>query len=255
MLPKLKAEKIKSFDILIKTIGNKLYIQSVFQIINDSIERIRIINNNEKYEKQLYYQIKEIFTLLNGFLMDGIIYPCCQAATIQLLRKIIVDNNLTIIHEYLDILSWIYWTINQLNTFFQSIIVSNSLLNPNNLLICKETKRNSLKIIEKSCNESLHAWILWIGNYLDKNYLILQQKNDYNITINSITAVTSTINSTANSMINSTGIKTKTNHMNIHMVGTVPPTSTCDNICKMLLKLANYIQKNKNDLFGNLTLN
>lgn len=172
-----------------------------------------------QYEKFLF-DLKELFTILLGFLLDSLLIPCSQACTLLILKKtstssfnsmgntIASSEVLSLLPplDYIELLSNLYWTINKLNIFFKEqyidLLISSSSssssssntssttgsnpntyissLTSNTLAVCKEMKRKSLISLDKVTKESIHAWIIGIGNFMDKLFIGLYNRSDYN---------------------------------------------------------------------------
>jgi hypothetical protein len=275
-LPKLKAEKMKSIEAIVVTVANIKYFSSVFNNVLDSLYRVTVI---ERDERKLAIYFKEIFLTLLGFLIDGLLVPISQSATIILLKFSSSSSNLsTPPADYLDLLSIVYWCVNKLNAFFtdsfitilsstskelskSSIISQNAM---NTITICKESKRRYLKILEKVARESLHAWTLCIGLFVDKTLLNTQIKNDYNPkafdpSLAGAAHAASTVANAATTAATTAANKVAAlaSHKDAAMrssadekVLSVDPTTACDLICRALIEVATEIRVHSDEIAG-----
>jgi hypothetical protein len=84
-LPKLKAERMKSIENIVKTIANKKYLTSIFNITTDSVLRMESIGKTDV--KRLHLKIENLYRLQLGFVVDSLMVPWSQACTTMLLKS------------------------------------------------------------------------------------------------------------------------------------------------------------------------
>jgi Exocyst complex component Sec10 len=177
-MPKLKAEKLKSIPALVSTVANGRYLGSIFTITTDAAMRMESIGRDDK---NLAMHLKDLFILQLSFMVDGIFLPWTQACTIMLLKH---SGSKTVPPtlppmEFLDALSALQMGVNRLKSHFDDTFAKPIGTMPNVVVFCKESRRSSIKVVEKTARESLHAWTLCIGLFVERTLSSMQQKTDY----------------------------------------------------------------------------
>lgn len=260
-LPKLKAEKLRSISSMVKTVAQSDFLSDYFRVTEDSAFRMKIIGVDDR---RLGAKLKELFVMEMSFLLEGIFVPLCQACTIFLLKySTSVGSNSASASsssgsnnsssslaplEYLSLLAFISTGLTSLRSHFDSSLAP--ALSPNLIASLKEMRRKSIQSIEKGVNDSLHAFILAIGSFIDRSLSISQQKNDF-LKIESNSANNGIISNISSSINNITenaniigaaglsGIIKKSSFFG----NVIEPTSACDLICRALISIANEIRQ------------
>ena len=229
--PKLRAEKMKTIDIISKTIANPQLINSIFSIVTDSIVRMETIG---KDDKKLPTKAKELFMLLLTFLVDGLFFPSMITSRTLLLKLAGAKPSSSALPpmEFLKILATIYSGVKRLKDFFEESFVRPLSTHPNLLLLCKETRRNALIELEVSTRESLHAWTLAVALHYEKVLQSVQSKYDYNPPVDPMAGIAITA-------LTGTG-KTKSTN----------PSNACTTLKNEMGTISDAIIQYKDDLVG-----
>ncbi len=226
-LPFLRAEKLKSIGAIVKSVGNKKFLNAIFAITSDAVQRMESIGRDDK---KLPLRGKELFMLQLGFLCEGLFLPWSKACTTMLLKiaSSRSQNSTLPPMELLAALSAVYYGIGRLKSNFEEVFLRPLSIMPNIVAICKDSRRNSIRAVESAAKESLHAWTLCVAVHLEKVLLNLQSKYDYS---------------------------PKADPLAFRMGGVAQkvvtdPTVACDSVCKAILTVANAVRTNQVNLLG-----
>lgn len=224
-LPTLRAEKMKSISLLVKTVANRNFLNSVFTITTDAILRMESIGRDDR---KLPVCAKDLFIIHLSFLTDGLMIPWSRACTTMLL-KICATKAANTSLPPMDLLPAVVALIygkNQIKTHFDTTFMRALSTSPNLVVVCKEARRKTFKNIVNLARECLHAWTLGVAFHIEKLLSSLQSKYDYAPKFDPI-----------NNMLN--GNKGSTNS-----------TAACDAVCKAIIHVTNTIRNYETQLVG-----
>ncbi len=230
-MPFLRAEKLKTIPNIVKSAANKKYLNSVFAITSDAVQRMESIGRDDK---KLPLRAKELFLLQLGFLCEGLFLPWSKACTTMLLKMSSsrAQNSTLPPLELLSVLSATYYGVNRIKSHFEEVFMRPLSVLPNIVSICKDTRRNSIRAVEAAAKESLHAWTLCIAVHIEKILSNLQSKYDYA--------------PKSDPMMN--GLAFRVSGMKQQVIA--DPSMACDNVCKAILTVANAVRFNMINLLG-----
>jgi hypothetical protein len=216
-LPKLRAEKFKSIESIVKAVGNKKYVDSLFAISTDSMLRMESIGRDDK---RLPVKAKELYLLLQEFLVDCLFTPWTNACTTMLLKTAALKPQQSQLPplEFMAALATLHSGAAKMRQHFDDIYLRPLSSQPNSIVICKESRRVVLRNLEIAARESLQAWTMCVVAHVDKTLQSLQGKYDY------APSKTTKISNEA--------------------------TAACNTVCKALLIVANSVRTYQADLGG-----
>eukprot|EP01038_Epipyxis_sp_PR26KG_P005958 gene5958-8211_t len=237
-LPKVKAERLKTISQMITTVVNIPFVNNILSVITDAVSRMESIGRSDTKKLPLY--LKELFLLSLGFIIDGILLPCANSITTLLLKS--TGNalkssssggsnssyNTPPYQDFFNYLSCVSQSVIKITSHYDIQFSKSLSILPNISLVCKESRKYAFKKLEITCKESIHAFLLYISIFIEKNLTNLQSKYDYNPYYS--------FQSQGHDM---SLYRMRSNH---------EITSTCDNICKILLALSNTIRMNVDNL-------
>jgi len=228
--PKIRAEKMKTIDVIAKTIANPQLINSIFAIVTDAIVRMETIG---KDDKKLPAKAKELFMLLLTFLVDGLFFPSMITSRTLLLKLAGAKPSSSALPpmDFLKILATIYSGVKRLKDFFEVSFVRPLSAQPNLIVLCKETRRNALTELEVSTRESLHAWTLSVAVHYEKVLQSVQSKYDYNPPVDPMAGI---------AISGLTGVKPKGTN----------PSNACSTLKNEMATVSDTINQYKDDLVG-----
>lgn len=230
--PKLRTEKMKTIDMIVKTIANPQLINSIFSIVTDAIVRMETIG---KDDKKLPAKAKELFMLLLTFLVDGLFFPSMITSRTLLLKHAGAKPSSSALPpmDFLKLLATIYSGVKRLKDFFENSFVRPLSGQPNLIVLCKETRRNALTELELSTRESLHAWTLSVAVHYEKVLQSVQSKYDYNPPVDPMAGI---------AISGLTGVQVKPKVIN--------PSNACATLKNEMATISDTINQFKDDLVG-----
>lgn len=177
--PHIKPEKIKNIYLLNKTICNVRYINRLFSIMSESLYRMENIGRDDK---KLPIIIKDLFVLFLEFLVDNLFISMTNHCN-NVLLKIVNGRSQSHISlpemEYLQVLGVIHSGVHKLQILFDGTFIRNLSQQPNLILICKEARRKSLKILDIKSKELLFLWIHSVSLHFEYIFTQTQGKMDF----------------------------------------------------------------------------
>jgi hypothetical protein len=209
--PHIKLEKIKNVNFLNKTICNIRYINRLFSIMSESLYRMENIGRDDK---KLPILVKDLFVLFLEFLVDNLFISMTNHCS-SVLLKLVNGRSQTHISlpemEYLQLLGVILAGVQKLQKLFDGVILRNLSLQPNLILICKEARRKSIKMLDIKTKEVLFLWIHSVSLHIEYLFTQSQGKMDFTPKVEKAAKY-------------------------------IESTSTCNSIVKTLLAVINNIQ-------------
>jgi hypothetical protein len=223
-LPFLRAEKLKSIASIVKTVANRKFLNDIFNITSDAVQRMESIGRDDK---KLPSKAKELFLLQLGFLCEGLFLPWSRACTTMLLKLASsrAQNSVLPPLDLLDALAALSYGVNRVKTHFDEVFSRPLGTVPNIVSYCKDSRRNSIRAVEAAAKESLHAWTLCIAVHLEKILVNLQSKYDYSPKFDPVFRA---------------GSKQVV----------ADPTTACDSVCKALIIVTNAVRSIQTNLVG-----
>jgi hypothetical protein len=279
-LPQIKAEKFKTIHNIMKSIGNKGFFNTIFNLTSDAVLRMESIGRDDK---KIFICLKNLYLLQLQFLTEGIIIPTCKSMTTILLKIASLKPQETILppsDEYLSIFSSILFCKMKLKLHFDDSFAKVMKISPNFIAICKENRLKCFDSINLVLKESLHAWTLCISLHINKLFLTLQSKFDYSPKIDplhiiqkttqqAVHSVGNVASNVANNVVTGSRISWisgkdssfgSSGHNNNEMMspsGISSPTSptshsttACNHVCKAIIMISHTFRKYEQDLKG-----
>lgn len=225
-IPQLRAEKMKTISLLVKTVANRTFLNSIFTVTTDAVLRMESIGRDDR---KLYNSLKDLFMLQLNFLSDGLMIPWAKACTNFLLKicSTKAANSSLPPMDLLPAVTSLIYGKNQIKIHFEDTFMRSLTSSPNLVVVCKEARRNTFKMLMNSVRECLHAWTLGVAFHIDKLLGSLQSKYDYAPKFDAITNL-------LNNPQKSGGVC----------------TPACDAVCKVIIQVTNAIRNYESQLIG-----
>lgn len=253
-LPRLRAEKMKSMEHMVKTVANPRFIGSIFSTSTETITRMESIGRDDK---KLPERVKDLFMLQLEYLVDGLFLPLSQACTTMLLKVAATRPQSSTLPpmEFLGVLSTLYSGVSRLKTHFEEVYVKPLSSQPNLILVCKEARRNALRVLESSAKCALHAWTLCIAQHVEKTLYCLQSKYDFSPKLEQLqqTIGTNAVGNELNKTFNKLADDIATNLASAGLAQkpqAISSTAACSAVCKAMLIVSNNVRSHQGDLVG-----
>ena len=180
VLPKLRFDKIATINQLASIVTHNNFIQSIFYQGEDTVARM--VNIGRDDEKKLPIFIKDVFLTESMFITESIFVPWAKAI------KALVDKHSTSrlqlgltspSPDFLTVLSNLYGGVKKYRMHFDEVFSKPLSVQPNALTVCQESRRQTLKVVDKYMKEAVQSWIAAIVFHYKKVLEANTKKYDY----------------------------------------------------------------------------
>lgn len=124
---------------------------------------------------------KDVFLTMIGFIVDNILIPAGKAFK-SLLSKHATSRQFStaaISTDYLLLISCLHNSFFRIKTKFETVFVPALIYENNELTVCREFHRKSMKSLDVVSSECIHKWIEMSALYNEKLLLNLQSRYDF----------------------------------------------------------------------------
>jgi len=218
-VPLMRSDRIKTPQLLVSTVANKVFLNRVFSVTTDAACRMESIGRDDK---KLTHRLKELYLLQLAFLSDALLQPWSKYCIATQLKTFSNRAAITALppQEMLTVLSVLTYGVSRIKSHFDEVFLRPLSIVPNIVAVCKESRLKVFRELDLSARQLIYIYTLCCVALVEKTLLSLQSKYDY-----------------APKFENNNKSK-------------IEPTSACENVVKILQAVVQTLRNYESKLLG-----